>query len=459
MSVIIIIGDWNDFAPIWKTVRKKKAQDLPLCVWEKRDVLKHEQYRELCAAASIGEATPEELLELERHTLECEACSQAYFDCLNLAGQQFAAADRNPKVSPGEAQRSLNSQLFTRRFFELAEREGIQFSSDVSQEVRRLTPSSPPSPSRRLWPALIRAIAAVVLIGLTVSAGYFYGKGSFTRSQPNLQTISRDPVASLDQRIVELTAANIELQVEIDRLTAELRKANNQLSATEMNLNATSQDRQKLIADRNTLESQLKTIEDTLAQSQEVVANAQQEAAKQQNHSSDIEATLVADRVKIHDLTEQLSDKSAMLEQERQLLALGHDVSDLMGARNLHIVDVVDTDPKGKTRPAFGRVFFTEGKSLVFYAYDLNGARIQKADYQYRVWAKQEGGDRQVLSLGIFYSDDKAQRRWVFKCNDPKILSEIDSVFVTLEPSGSDPAHPRGTNLMYAYLRGQPNHP
>src|SRR5580700_4003821 len=126
-SAIIIIGAWRDFASIWKTVYQRKVQDHRLCGWEKPDVLKHEQYRELCAAASIGEATPEELLELERHTLECEACSQTYFDCLNLAGQQFAAADRNPKVSPGEAQRSLNSQLFTRRFFELAEREGIQF--------------------------------------------------------------------------------------------------------------------------------------------------------------------------------------------------------------------------------------------------------------------------------------------------------------------------------------------
>jgi hypothetical protein len=434
-------------------------QDHALCGWEKYDVLKHEEYRELCAAAGIGEATPEELLELERHTSECEACSQVYFDYLNLAARQFATGNRNPSLSPHEVQRCLDSQLFSRRFFERAEREGLQFSSDVGQEVRRLAPSSRPSPRRQSWPAVARAIAAVVLIGLTLSASYFYRKGWFTRTQPNLQTISRDPVASLHQRIVELTAANVKLQVEIDRLTAELMKANNQLNATETNLNTTSQDRQKLVVDRDALQSQLKNVQDALAQSQVVAANTQQEAAKQRNHSSDIEATLIADQIKIHTLTEELSDKSAMLDQERQLLALGHDVSDLMGARNLHIVDVVDTDPKGKTRPAFGRIFFTEGKSLVFYAYDLNEAKIQKADYQYGVWSKKEGGDKQVQRLGIFYSDDKAQRRWVFKCNDPKILSEIDSVFVTLEPPGTDPSQPRGPNLMYAYLRGQPNHP
>jgi Anti-sigma-K factor rskA len=430
-----------------------------LCGWEKRDVLKHEQYRELCAAASIGEVTPEELFELEQHTSECDACNEAYFDFLNLAAQQFAAADRNPSLSPQEAQRSLNSQLFTRRFFELAEREGIQFSGDVGQEVRRLTPSSHPSPWRLAWPTSVRAIAALVFMGLTLSGGYFYGKASFTRTRPNLQTASRNPVIDPDQRVGELNAANVELQIEIDRLNSDLTKANIQLSATETNLYATSRDRQMLVVDRDALESQLKSVQDALAQSQVVAASAQQEAAKRQDHASDMEAALVANQIKIHDLTEELSDKSAMLDQERQILALGHDVNDLMGARNLHIVDVVDTDPRGKTQPAFGRIFFTEGRSLVFYAYDLNGAKIQRADYQYRVWAKQEGGDNQVRSLGIFYSDDKAQRRWVFKCNDPKILSEIDSVFVTLEPTGSDPAHPKGQNLMYAYLRGQPNHP
>src|SRR5262249_33303669 len=152
-------------------------------------------------------------------------------------------------------------------------------------------------------------------------------------------------------------------------------------------------------------------------------ANAQQEAAKQRDHAGDVEATLLADRIKINDLAEELSQKSAMLDKERQLLALGHDVSDLMGARNLHIVDVVDTATRRKTRPAFGRVFSTEAKSLVFYAYDLNEAKVQKANYQYRVWAKKEGGDKSVRSLGIFYADDKTQRRWVFKCNDPKMLT------------------------------------
>ena len=114
--------------------------------------------------------------------------------------------------------------------------------------------------------------------------------------------------------------------------------------------------------------------------------------------------------MKISNLTDDLAEKPALLDKERQLLALNRDVTNLMAERNLHVVDVVDTDPRGKTRPAFGRVFFAENKVLEFYAYDLNEGK-RKANYQYHVWAKQEGGDKQVRSLGIFYSDNKEQRR------------------------------------------------
>ena len=141
------------------------------------------------------------------------------------------------------------------------------------------------------------------------------------------------------------------------------------------------------------------------------------------------------------------------------MLSAGRDVRDLMSARNLHIVDVFDTDPKGKTRPVFGRIFFTEGKSLLFYAYDMPDAKLKEASYQFRIWGKKEGPNQRARNLGIFFSDDKSQKRWVFEYGDPKVLSEIDSVFVTLEPSNGDPNRPKGDKLMYAYLRGQANHP
>ena len=429
-------------------------------------MLKHEYFQELCAAASIGQASAEELVELEQHASECAECRHAYAEHLQLAAHEYAAAGREPHLSLEEATACLNSPLFEQRFFDLARREGITFSAEADGDIRKkLSPAAIPLIHRQWWRFAGAAIAVVLLMGIVTPIAYYFSKGAYHRTLAG-DTQSDLRAAALERRIAELARNNAALTLQISALTSrtdslkiQLQQTADQLNTDGASLQAAAQQRKKLASDRDALEAQLRQIESQLSVSQAEFASAQQEVAKMRGTTAEATASLVAAQMKINDLSEELKTKSAALDQERQLLALGHDVSDLMGARNLHIVDVVDTDPRGRTRPSFGRIFFTEGKSLVFYAYDLNEARIEKADYQYRVWAKKEGGNRKVKSLGIFYADDKSQRRWVYKCNDPKMLSEIDSVFVTLEPVGAEPAHPRGPNLMYAYLRGQPNHP
>jgi hypothetical protein len=429
-------------------------------------VLKHEHFEELCAAASIGQATGEELLELEQHIAECGACRETYFDYLQVAAKEFVAAKQDPTLSPHEAQECLNSELFTRRFFDRAEREGIVFSPEVDQNIKLAPPIPFAFSWQPSWQTPRMAMAVALLLFLVVAMSYSHWKASFfsrirtvMKTQNSTVPTIEPPVMASDLRIAELSAANVKLHRQLDRLSDELRNANDRLVASDTDLKATSQDRRKLASDRDSLEIRLEQVQRELAQSEAVAENAVKEANAQRQHAGDIEAKLVADQVNLHEIEQGLKEKSAALDQEHQLLSIGHDVTDLMGARNLHIVDVVDTDPRGKKRPVFGRIFFTEGKSLIFYAYDLNEAKMQKANYQYQVWAKKEGQNRQAQRLGIFYSDDKAQRRWVFKCDDAKILREIDSVFVTFGRPDSDPSHPEGSSLMYAYLRGQPNHP
>src|SRR5207248_3175390 len=120
-----------------------------------------------------------------------------------------------------------------------------------------------------------------------------------------------------------------------------------------------------------------------LNQVQDQAANLHTELEKSEKGS---QAMLVEDQTKIRELTDQLAQQSSALDREREMLAANRDIRDLMAARNLHIADVFDTDTKGKTRASFGRVFFTEGKSLIIYAYDLNDHRVQDAGYHYRVW-------------------------------------------------------------------------
>ena len=425
----------------------------------------HERYQEVSAAASIGQASPAELRELERHASECPSCREIYSNYLNIAARQFADAAPDEKLSSGDAEACLDSDLMTRRFLERAHHEGIVFSEAVGEDSGDVTPIGPAFRGHPRW-RMPMAIAAAAALAALAGSGLYLGKKDgplrtwlAVRLKVPEKPQHSTPISGADQTLAELAAANQVFQRQLEELRGKLKGADARLSAAGADERSTSEDRKRLAAERDSLTAELRSAQEKLSASEAAQAQIQQQNAKLQDKVTEYEATYVASQVKINDLTEQLNERSDLLDRERQLLVHSKDVTELMAARNLHIVDVVDTDARGKSRSAFGRIFFTEGKSLIFYAYDLNEAKMKKANYQYRIWAKREGGDRQVKSLGMFYSDDKAQRRWVFKCEDSNVLSEIDSVFVTLEPANSDPARPKGPNLMYAYLRGQPNHP
>jgi hypothetical protein len=159
------------------------------------------------------------------------------------------------------------------------------------------------------------------------------------------------------------------------------------------------------------------------------------------------------------DLTDALQQQTANLERERQLMAVSKDVRVLMGARNLRILDVHDVDGVGKSARAFGRVFYAEGQSLIFYAFDLPSGKLSPAKYAFQAWGQREYVSHSVRNLGTFEVDDHEQHRWVLKVNDPVLLRDIDSVFVTAESLGDAKEGPRGRKLLYAYIVGRPNHP
>jgi hypothetical protein len=119
---------------------------------------------------------------------------------------------------------------------------------------------------------------------------------------------------------------------------------------------------------------------------------------------------------------------------------------------------VYDVDARGKRRKSFGRVFFTEGKSLIFYAFDLSTAKAASGERSYQAWGYQQAARKTTQSLGILYLDDQSQNRWVLKFDNPAVLAEIDAVFITVEPPGGS-QKPTGQKLLYAYLGGGVNHP
>ena len=203
--------------------------------------MKHEHFEELCAAASIGQATAEELAQLEQHTSECNACRQAYFDYLNVASQEFAAPKLAPSLSARELEESLNSELFTRRFFDRAKQEGIVFSSEVDRNTK-VVPPVPALPSRRLsQPTWALAVAAGLILAVIGSASYFRwsrraeNKQVTSANVPNRAESGPTKTTALGARIEELTATNSDLKLQIAHLNSQLHKKDDELARVETN--------------------------------------------------------------------------------------------------------------------------------------------------------------------------------------------------------------------------------
>ncbi len=424
----------------------------------------HERFEELSAAASVGEASGAELAELKEHMAGCPSCREIYSQFLQLGALRAANGMAKQSVSGDEAIRYIDSALFRQKFLKRAEVEGVVFSHPVEPQELQL----PRRAVHRGWTLRFALpAAAVFLLAAGLAGGYYWKSREVGRSVRRVATgsVGSSPAVSVgtdaaeaaeDTTIGQLQTENRKLSSEVTSLKnslAQQRKAASDLGASAA---ASEKERGALAAELKIREARIDDLEWQIAQSQVDLAGVktQLEAA----HASN-ESVVASYQGRIRELFDQLADQTAALSRERDLLAADRDIRELMAARNLHIADVFDTDAKGKTRPALGRIFFTEGKSLIFYAYDLNDHRVQNAGYNYRVWGKKEGRGQQARSLGIFYSDDKSQRRWVFKYDDPKVLSEIDSVFVTVEPPGKNPTAPQGDKLLYAYLRNQANHP
>src|SRR4029077_4052632 len=161
---------------------------------------------------------------------------------------------------------------------------------------------------------------------------------------------------------------------------------------------------------------------------------------------------------KVNDLNRLLHDRDVALDQKDELLAHDRDIRELMGARELYIAEVHDVARDGQTQIPYGRVFYTKGRSLIFYAYDLDRQTELRHAGAFQAWGKRGPDREQAVNLGVFYEDSAAKKRWILKCDDSNTLAQIDAVFVTVEPDGGS-QKPSGKSLLFAHLRADSNHP
>jgi hypothetical protein len=156
--------------------------------------------------------------------------------------------------------------------------------------------------------------------------------------------------------------------------------------------------------------------------------------------------------------TQALKDKDVTIDEQQQMLASDRDIRDLITARDLYIAEVYDVGGNGKPKKPFGRVFYTKGKSLIFYGYDLDQEPGVKNASTFQAWGLRGPDRNTALNLGVMYADNSTNKRWVLRFDDPKALAQINAVFVTVELNGESRV-PQGKQVLFAYLKEEPNHP
>jgi len=421
---------------------------------------RHEHFEELCSLAVLGELSPEELTELEKHLCECPECRVAYADFIALTGEHLPAAERSSVRVARKAAPEVTATLRQATFARVAN-EGFHISQEaiagaVHRSTRAVEWLGDVAWSTRARLSRVTIVVTLLVVGV---AGVVFVHHDAAR---------RHQVEGLMSSLYHAQDDAARLKKQLDH-AADSKWAARLDVSLQQQLNAARERGAQFDAEHQRDIRLLRVLEAQVSQLESQAANAVQDAQNKDSElatlrgqmeamradASQKESDLVAQQYRISELSDQLSAQKTALDREQQLLAEGRDIRDVMGARNLHIIDVHDQTAHGESRP-FGRIFLTEGKRLIFYAYDLDSANLKNASFQ--AWGQQADGGRAALNLGIFYIDDQKQSRWALKVEDPNLLKAIDSVFVTVEPHGGT-KKPSGKKLMYAYLRNPINHP
>jgi hypothetical protein len=164
-----------------------------------------------------------------------------------------------------------------------------------------------------------------------------------------------------------------------------------------------------------------------------------------------------AQRKRLETLQSKVEELTSELAEAQQLNSAANQAKDMIVARNLHIIDVHDNANSSKPRP-FGRIFYTEGQKLVFYAYDLGDPTKLNAKVSFYVWGEKTG-IAQVKNLGILRADDERDGRWVVTFDDHRVLAQINTVFVTAESNKKSVSKPNSNRILVAFIDGEANHP
>jgi len=430
----------------------------------------HDEFLELCAVSTSGELSQEEQRRLKEHLAVCPECRQALkeFEAVVDVGVPLLSSELSgllPEL-PGAVSADAPEALTLKRA--RSEAAGDRANPAAAEQKTSFHLSHPNGRQRTQlnWNLVWLPFAAAIL--LTVALGIFaYRTGSeHAREVAQATANSSDQrLNALEQQISDadharelLTTALAQREQSISDLrrqiagqSAALGEMRTVQATLEQSNHADASDKQQEAERNATLTQQLSAAQASLVKTQ-----AELEAVRQQQSQGQVQVAGLQSQ--IDDLTGELRQREEMINRQDGFLSHDRDIRELMGARDLYIAEVYDVGRDGKTKKPFGRVFYTKGKSLVFYAYDLDRQAGVNNVSTFQAWGRRGPERQEALNLGIFYQDNAAKKRWVLKFDNPKELDQIDAVFVTVEPKGGS-HKPSGKSLLFAYLKMNPNHP
>jgi DNA repair exonuclease SbcCD ATPase subunit len=428
---------------------------------ELRKGAEHERYAELCALFTSGSLTDVELQELKAHLLLCKSCAELLAAYRTIAKSAMPLAAPVDQIEPAPGRKPWSVENAKKQLLNRIE---------AAKAMERPQPVASPLAQPKLIPDFrqrrraLMATASVALMAMLAGGTYRLGELRGSRSaRMSMPTVSRNtqqakvvPGSVVPNVLAQQLA---EQSREVRRLEQELKK---QMEAS-IESRRLLHDAQEQGSNNETIKSKLSSERDTLFQKLQETQNALASAQERLNVLQEDQSRQLLRSASLQRRLEELSTEVKENQQESQpareaLAAPDGDIRELMGARELYIADVFDVDRDGKPQKAFGRVFYTGGKSLIFYAFDLDRQAGVREASTFEAWGRRGPGDKHPLSMGAFSLDNVANRRWILRFDNPKILGQLDAVFVTVEPRAGG-HKPSGKQLLFASLRIPPNHP
>ena len=424
----------------------------------------HDTFRKHCALAASGSLTQGELSALRFHLEFCEECQEIYHQYrilttqgVTVLAEGYGETSEESSWQGADARKRLLTRVMNDQQMGL-QRRNQRIAAVRLGRFQRVTENR-----------FVRlALAAGLILGVALGT---YRLGLRKQIQAEVKTA---PVVAVDQfqqlaqqknateelsaaqtkRLAQLQSESSAKQREIDRLQSALRALEIRSDELAAANGQTQAQLQSILQQRTELSAQLQSINQARENDTVELANLRAERDRTLLRASSLEG-------KIADLSAANRDQERRLKDAEQYLTSDRDIRELMGARKLYIADVFDVDGSSRTKKPFGRVFYTQGKSLIFYAFDLDREPGTVNASTFQVWGQREtaqGEQSLPKNLGILYMDNESNRRWVMRFDDPKELAEIDAVFVTVEPHGGS-RKPTTKPFLYALLRNEANHP